>query len=414
MDSPLPCYPVVATQGAYVELANGQQLLDGMSSWWSAIHGYNNPRIAQAVAEQLKIMPHFMFGGAAHSGASELGKRLIDMTPDSLKHVFLADSGSIAIEVALKMALQYWQSLGQKNKRKLLTVRGGYHGDPFACMSVGDPENGQHHLFEDLISKQLYAPKPMIRHGQDWQQSDIEQLTVLLEQQHENIAAIIIEPIVQGAVSMHFYHPQYLTELRRLCDEYSVLLIFDEIATGFGRTGTLFAMEHAAICPDIMAVGKALTGGTMTMAATLASADVADGISSGSAPVLMHGPTFMANPLACAAACASIDLLIDQSKESLYPGGWQVTLETLHLGLTALNQLAGHEAVENVRILGGIGVVEMRNKVDVAKVQAELVKHSVWVRPFACLIYVMPPYILTKDEIGHLCGSIIEVVNRLY
>lgn len=414
MHSPLPCYPVVATQGAYVELANGQKLLDGMSSWWSAIHGYNNPVIADALTAQLKVMPHFMFGGAAHSGAAELGQRLIDISPASLNHVFLADSGSIAIEVALKMALQYWQSLGQKDKRKLLTVRGGYHGDPFACMSVGDPENGQHHLFQDLISKQLYAPRPNIGFDQEWDDNDIVQLKSLLAQQHESIAAIIIEPIVQGAVSMHFYHSQYLSELRRLCDEYSVLLIFDEIATGFGRTGKLFAMEHADVCPDILAVGKALTGGTMTMAATLASVEVANGISSGSAPTLMHGPTFMANPLACAAACASIDLLLDQSADAIYPKGWKHKIALIEQALGALTQLSTHHAVKDVRVLGAIGVVEMHEVVDVAQVQAALVDHSVWVRPFGRLIYIMPPYILTEDEISHLCGSIVEVVTRLY
>lgn len=414
MHQPLPCYPVVATEGAYIELASGQKLIDGMSSWWSAIHGYNNPVIAEAVTSQLKTMPHFMFGGAAHSTASELGQRLIELTPKALQHIFLADSGSIAIEVALKMALQYWQSTGQPSKRKLLTVRGGYHGDPFACMSVGDPENGQQHLFRGLISKQFYAPRPAVRYAEDWSDNDIAELRGLLQQHHQSTAAIIIEPIVQGAVSMRFYHPQYLTELRRLCDEFSVLLIFDEIATGFGRTGKLFAMEHAGVCPDIVSVGKALTSGTMTLAATIASTKVADGISNGSAPVLMHGPTFMANPLACAAACASVDLLMDQSNDALYPEGWQQRVSNIERSLHSLKAIAEHPEVADVRILGAIGVVEMRNPVDVAKVQAALVERSVWVRPFGHLIYIMPPYILTDAQLTHLCDSIVDTINCLY
>ena len=414
MHSPLPCYPVVATDGAYIELADGQRLLDGMSSWWAAIHGYNHPVIRAALSEQLLTMPHIMFGGIAHPMASELGQRLIDITPEPLQHVFLADSGSIAIEVALKMALQYWQSLGHLNKRKLLTVRGGYHGDPFACMSVGDPDNGQHHLFTEVISKQVYAPRPTIAFSEAWEPSDIDALRELLEQQHNDIAAVIIEPIVQGAVSMRFYHPSYLASLRQLCDEFSVLLIFDEIATGFGRTGELFAMSHAGVCPDILAIGKALTGGTMTLAATLASRKVSQGISSGSAPMLMHGPTFMANPLACAAACASIDILLDESSEATYPEGWRNRISAIERSLKSLEQVADHPAVANVRVLGAIGVVQMHNLVDVAKVQARLVEKSVWVRPFGHLIYVMPPYILSAEQLSHLCTSIVDTIIELY
>ncbi len=414
MHEPLPCYPVVAASGAYLELADGRHLLDGMSSWWSAAHGYNHPKLCAAVSEQLEQMSHVMFGGIAHPMASELGQRLIDITPEPLQHVFLADSGSIAIEVAIKMALQYWQSLGQTDKRQLLTVRGGYHGDPFVCMSVGDPENGKHHLFKGVISQQLYVDRPEIEFEGAWHDEDISSLRQALEQQHADIAAVILEPIVQGAVSMRFYHPEYLKQLRILCDEFSVLLIFDEIATGFGRTGEMFAMHHAGVCPDILSVGKALTGGMMTLAATLASTKVSEGISSGSVPVLMHGPTFMANPLACAAACASIDLLLSSGEGSPYPKGWQNTVNIIEHSLQALKAVESHPAVANVRILGAIGVVEMAAVLDVAKVQASLVEQGVWVRPFGRLIYVMPPYILTPQEQAKLCHSVIHTINTLY
>lgn len=414
MHQPLPCYPVVAAKGAYLELADGRQLLDGMSSWWCAAHGYNHPKLTAAISEQMAQMSHVMFGGIAHPMASELGKRLIDMTPAPLQHVFLADSGSIAIEVAIKMALQYWQSLGQTTKQRMLTVRGGYHGDPFTCMSVGDPENGKHDLFRGVLSQQIYVDRPEIRFDEDWHNQDIAPLRAALEQQHSEIAAVILEPIVQGAVSMRFYHPTYLTQLRALCDEFSVLLIFDEIATGFGRTGELFAMTHADVCPDIMAVGKALTGGMMTLAATLASTKVSEGISSGTVPVLMHGPTFMANPLACAVACASIDLLMSSGSDSPYPDGWQTTINTIEQSLQGLKAIEGHPAVADVRVLGAIGVVEMKQVVDVAKVQASLVEQGVWVRPFGRLIYVMPPYILTVQQQTKLCDSIIQTINSLY
>ncbi len=413
MHSPLPCYPVVATYGAYLELADGRKLLDGMSSWWCALHGYNHPKLTAAAHQQLDQMSHVMFGGIAHPMASELGKRLIDITPEPLQHVFLADSGSISIEVAIKMALQYWQSIGQTNKNKLLTVLGGYHGDPFTCMSVGDPENGKHHLFKHAISKQLYVDRPEIEFHQQWNKADIEPLRLVLEQQHESIAAIILEPIVQGAVSMRFYHSEYLRELRKLCDDYSVLLIFDEIATGFGRTGKLFAMDHSGVCPDILAVGKALTGGMMTLAATLASSKVAEGISSGSVPMLMHGPTFMANPLACAAACASIDVLLESGTDATYPNGWQAAVMQIEQSLHQLKAIKDHPSVADVRILGAIGVVEMKEVVDVAKVQASLVDQGVWIRPFGHLIYVMPPYILTLDEQTKLCDSIIHTIESL-
>ncbi len=414
MNAPLPCYPVVATDGAYLELADGRKLLDGMSSWWCALHGYNHPKLVEAVNNQLNQMPHVMFGGIAHPMASELGKRLIDLSPEPFQHVFLADSGSISIEVSLKMALQYWQSIGQTNKRKLLTVLGGYHGDPFACMSVGDPNNGQHHLFQNLISKQHYVKRPEIGFHEKWDDNETQELEQAFEQHHNEIAAVIIEPIVQGAVSMRFYHPTYLKKLRQLCDDYDVLLIFDEIATGFGRTGELFAMDHAGITPDIVCLGKALTGGMMTLAATLTTKKVSEGISNGSAPTLMHGPTFMANPLACAAACASIDVLLDSSDQSTYPSGWQQAVRCIETGLSALKSIQSHPAVADVRILGAIGVIEMQQNVDVAKIQAAMVEQSVWIRPFGKLIYVMPPFILKEDEIDTLCKAMINTIERLY
>lgn len=413
MADPLPCYPVVATQGSMIELADGRQLIDGMSSWWCAIHGYNHPQLLRALQAQAKQMPHVMFGGIAHQAASELGAKLLQILPDQFQHIFLADSGSIAIEVALKMALQYWQSIGQPAKQQILTVKGGYHGDPFTCMSVGDPQNGNHPLFRGVISPQHYADRPNISYEQDWQAHDIDSVKRLLETKSSEIAAVIIEPIVQGAVSMHFYHPDYLRALRDLCDEHSVLLIFDEIATGFGRTGKMWAMEHAGICPDIVSVGKALTGGVMTLAATICTSTVANGISGGEVPQLMHGPTFMANPLACAVACASIDVLLDSGPEASYVDGWQQSVIAIEQSLRTLKQIESHHSVAEVRILGAIGVVHMNEAVDVAIVQAALVAKGVWVRPFGHLIYLMPPYILTELEVLKLCSAVIETIQEL-
>ena len=413
MGNPLPCYPVVATEGAMIELADGRQLVDGMSSWWCAIHGYNHPKLMQALQAQAEQMPHVMFGGFAHQAASELGAKLLQILPDQFQHVFLADSGSIAIEVALKMALQYWQSIGQPAKQNILTVKGGYHGDPFTCMSVGDPQNGNHQLFRGVISPQHYADRPNIGFEQDWQAHDIDSVKQLLETKNKEIAAVIIEPIVQGAVSMHFYHPEYLRALRALCDEHSVLLIFDEIATGFGRTGKMWAMQHAGICPDIVSVGKALTGGVMTLAATVCTTKVANGISDGEVPQLMHGPTFMANPLACAVASASIDVLLDSSADASYVNGWQASVKAIEKSLYTLKKIENHDSVADVRILGAIGVVQMHEVVDVAKVQAALLAKGVWLRPFGHLIYLMPPYVLTESEVLKLCTAVIETIQEL-
>ncbi len=410
MKDPLPCYPVTGAQGVMLELADGRQLIDGMSSWWSAIHGYGQAALITAAQTQLERMSHVMFGGIAHQPAAELGARLLRLAPDNLEHIFLADSGSISVEVALKMALQFWQSNGEKNKQSFLTVRGGYHGDPFSCMSVGDPENGQHHLFPRAIAQHIFVPRPEIGFYDDWDARDIAPLEAAIKARHQEVAAVIIEPIVQGAGGMRFYHPEYLKAARALCDAYNVLLIFDEIATGFGRTGQMWAMEYAGITPDIFCVGKALTGGMMTLAATMTTRHVAMTISEGAVPELMHGPTFMGNPLACAVASASLDLLTQTGQGALYPQGWQSNIARIERGLQALKPLADHAGVKDVRVLGAIGVVEMNVPVNVAAIQEAFVKAGVWVRPFGRLIYVMPPYIISDKELEVLCGAIVSVV----
>lgn len=412
---PLPCYPVESADGVRLKLADGRELIDGMSSWWCAIHGYNHAALNKALLDQAQKVSHVMFGGIAHQPASELAKRLVDITPAPLQNVFLADSGSIAVEVAMKMALQYHlgqrshgvgQGVGRTTKVKMLTVRGGYHGDPFGCMSVCDPDNGMHHLFSGILPQQIFAPRPEITIDQPWQDTDIAPLQAIIEQQVDSIAALILEPVVQGAGGMRFYHPEYLRQVRRLCDDYNILLIADEIATGFGRSGKMFACEHAGVVPDILCVGKALTGGMMTLAATLCSDAVADGISQGEASMLMHGPTFMANPLACAVACASLDLLAT--------GQWQQQVAAIEQQLQQqLLPAREYSAVADVRVLGAIGVIEMKQPVDVAMIQASFVDRGLWVRPFGKLVYVMPPFVISDNDLAALAGAMVAVAAEL-
>ncbi len=406
MTTPPPVYPVISADGVYLQLADGTQLLDGMASWWCAIHGYNHPVLNQALNEQAAKMAHVMLGGITHPQAVALCKKLANITPAGLEKVFLCDSGSVAVEVAIKMAIQYWYSIGQPNKHRMLTLRSGYHGDTFAAMSVCDPVTGMHHMFQRVLPQQLFVPSPRSKFDQPLLEDDLLAMQQLLEQEQHSIAAVILEPIVQGAGGMKFYSADYLAGVRTLCDAYDVLLIADEIATGFGRSGKLFACEHAAISPDIMCVGKALTGGYMTLAATLTTERISDGICNGEAGVFMHGPTFMGNPLACAVANASIDLLLSQD--------WQANI--IGMGQTLNDVLAPAReipTVAEVRVLGGIGVVEMREPVDMAALQSNLIKRGIWVRPFGRLVYVMPPFIMTSTQLRELGEGVVAALREL-
>jgi adenosylmethionine-8-amino-7-oxononanoate aminotransferase len=401
---PPPVFPVADATGSRIRLQDGRELIDAMASWWSAIHGYRNPTLDRALHAQIDTMAHVMFGGLTHRPAAELAARLIAITPDPLDVVFFADSGSVSVEVAIKMAIQYWASCGHPEKQRLMTVRGGYHGDTFGAMAVCDPQTGMHSLFSQVLPQHLFADRPAIAFDANWRDEAFADIEDTLRRHSAEIAAVVIEPIVQGAGGMWFYHPQYLRKLRALCDEVGVLLIFDEIATGFGRSGQLFACEHAQVVPDIMCLGKALTGGYLTLAATLASTEVATGISRGNPGVFMHGPTFMANPLACAVALASIDLLLDLP--------WRDTVGRIEASLTRqLAPCAEFAAVRSVRTLGAIGVVELHAAVDMHRIPYEFVDRGVWVRPFGRLVYVMPPYIISETELATVTDAITDVLS---
>jgi adenosylmethionine---8-amino-7-oxononanoate aminotransferase len=406
MPNLLPVFPVESAQGVYLRLMDGRVLIDGISSWWTCIHGYNHPRLNQAAHAQIEKMSHVMFGGLTHQPAVALAEKLITMTPTALQNVFFCDSGSVAVEVGMKIALQYWYNRGFPEKQKFLTIRNGYHGDTFAAMSACDPVNGMHHLFQGFLPQQYFAEAPQIRFEQDWQDADIESFEALLAQHGAHIAAAIFEPVVQNAGGMRFYHPIYVKKAKALCEQYNVLLILDEIATGFGRTGKLFACEHAAICPDILCIGKALTGGFMSLAATLTTQKISESFAQGEAGVFMHGPTFMANPLACAVSLENLRLLESYD--------WLSTIHAIEAQLkTELEPCRELPAVKDVRVLGAIGVVELHQPVDMQLIQPLLVEAGVWLRPFGRLIYTMPPYIIQPTELKAITSAIYKIVARL-
>lgn len=406
MTNPGPVWPVVDAEGVYIELEGGRRLIDGMSSWWCTIHGYKHPVLNAAAKAQIDKFSHVMFGGLTHQPAVELAQKLVEITPPGLGKVFFSDSGSVSVEVALKMALQYWQAQGRRGKTRFVSLRRGYHGDTWGAMSVCDPDRGMHHLFKGMLAGQFFIDSPSCKFGDPWGESHIQDLKQLLLAEGDQIAALIMEPVVQNAGGMYFYSPEYLRRARQLCDQYDVLLIADEIATGFGRTGKLFGCEWAEITPDIICVGKALTGGYISLAATLCTEKVSNGICSADPGVFMHGPTYMANPLACSIANASLDLLVNQD--------WQKRISRIEAGLkSGLKHAADFPAVKEVRVMGAIGVIELHQPVKQAELQPKFVEQGVWVRPFGSVVYLMPPYIINAEQLQLLCEACLNVVKEL-